>query len=70
MDIDKNLVRRVLAKHYRPMPDDNGPSRLTFIGHAKDSLWLMNYLFRREHLTPCCVSRLPNGGALFTASVH
>jgi hypothetical protein len=21
------------------MPDDNGPSWLTFIGHAKDSLW-------------------------------
>ena len=39
MDINKDLVRRVLAKHYRPMPDDNGPSWLTFIGHAKDSLW-------------------------------
>ena len=26
MDIDKDLVRRVLAKYYRPMPDDGGPS--------------------------------------------
>jgi len=42
MDIDKDLARRVLAKHYRPMPDDNGPSWLTFVGHAKDSLWLMS----------------------------
>ena len=29
MDIDKDLVRRILAKHYRPMPDDSGPSWLT-----------------------------------------
>ena len=38
IDIDKDLVRRVLAKHYRPEPGD-GPSWLTFIGHMKDSLW-------------------------------
>jgi hypothetical protein len=38
VDINKDLVRRGLAKHYRPAPDDNGPSWLTFIGHAKDSL--------------------------------
>ncbi len=29
--IDKDLVRRVLAKHYHPMPGDDGPSWLTFI---------------------------------------
>jgi len=40
VDIDKDVVRRVLAKHYRPGPGSgNGPSWLTFIGHLKDSLW-------------------------------
>jgi len=39
LGIDKDVVRRVLEKHYHPHPDDNGPSWLTFIGHAKDSLW-------------------------------
>jgi len=38
VNINKDLVRRVLAKHYRPAPDDSGPSWLTFIGHTKDSL--------------------------------
>jgi len=39
LDIDKDVVRRVLAKHYRPGDcGTNGPSWLTFIGHAKDSL--------------------------------
>ena len=49
MDIDKDLVRRVLAKHYRPMPDDGGPSWLTFLGHTKDSLWSID-LFRCESI--------------------
>ena len=38
VDIDKNLVRRVLVKHYRPRSGGN-PSWLSFIGHARDSLW-------------------------------
>jgi putative transposase len=39
VDIDKNVVRRVLAKHYRPGDSGtNGPSWLTFISHMKDSL--------------------------------
>ena len=45
VDIDKDQVRRVLAKHYRPMPDDGGPSWLTLLGHTKDSLWSID-LFR------------------------
>lgn len=49
VDINKDLVRRVLAKHYRTKPDDNGPSWLTFIGHAKDSLWSID-LFRCESI--------------------
>ena len=36
--IDKDVVRRVLATRYRPASNSNGPSRLTFLGHAKDSL--------------------------------
>ncbi|MGB5259552.1 MAG: integrase core domain-containing protein [Gammaproteobacteria bacterium] len=48
-NIDKDVVRRVLAAHYRPDPGDNGPSWLTFIGHAKDSLWSID-LFRCESI--------------------
>jgi hypothetical protein len=34
VDIDKDVVRRVLEKHYRPGSDSgHGPSWLTFIGH-------------------------------------
>ena len=40
VNIDKDVVRRVLEKYYRPGPDScDGPSWLTFIGHLKDSLW-------------------------------
>jgi len=50
VDIDKDVVRRVLEKHYRPGPDSgNGPSWLTFIGHLKDSLWSID-LFRCESI--------------------
>jgi len=39
VNIDKDVVRRVLEKYYRPGPDSgDGPSWLTFIGHLKDSL--------------------------------
>jgi putative transposase len=50
VDIDKDIVRRVLAKHYRP--DDSashGPSWLTFIAQTKDSLWSLD-LFRCESI--------------------
>ena len=50
VDIDKDLVRRVLAKHYHPIHDDDGrPSWLTFPGHTKDSLWNID-LFRCESI--------------------
>src|SRR6266516_2011812 len=39
IDINKDIVRRVLAKHYRPEAGTDGPSWLSFIGHVKDSLW-------------------------------
>lgn len=49
VEIDKDVVRRVLAKHYRSQPGSNGPSWLTFLGHSKDSLWSVD-LFRCESL--------------------
>ncbi len=49
IEVDKDLVRRVLARHYRPEPGSNGPSWLTFLGHSKDSLWSVD-LFRCESL--------------------
>jgi transposase InsO family protein len=49
VDIDKDVVRRVLAKCYRPEPGAGGPSWLTFLGHSKDSLWSVD-LFRCESL--------------------
>jgi transposase InsO family protein len=49
LDLDKDTVRRVLAVHYKPDPGNHGPSWLTTIGHAKDSLWSVD-LFRCESI--------------------
>lgn len=49
IEIDKDTVRRVLVSHFKPQPNDEGPSWLTFLGHAKDSLWSMD-LFRAESI--------------------
>ena len=49
VDIDKNVVQRVLSQHYRAPPRGTGPSWLSFIGHAKDSLWSVD-LFRCESI--------------------
>src|SRR5262249_24920797 len=48
--IDKDVVRRILACHYRPEPASRGPSWLTFLGHLKDSLWSLD-LYRCESAT-------------------
>ena len=50
MVIDKDVVRRVLVKHYRPGHGSGGPSWLTSIGHLRDSLWSVD-LFRCESIT-------------------
>jgi len=47
VDIDKDVVRRILATHFHPEPESGGPSWLSLIGHAKDSLWSLD-LFRCE----------------------
>ncbi len=49
VDINKDVVRRVLATHYRPGSGDGGPSWLSFLGHMKDSLWSVD-LFRCESI--------------------
>jgi transposase InsO family protein len=45
--MNKDVVRRILATKYRPTSDADGPSWLTVLGHAKDSLWSVD-LFRCE----------------------
>src|SRR4030095_5220812 len=50
IEIDKDVVRRILSIHYRPDSDSRGPSWLTFLGHTKDSLWSCD-LFRCESAT-------------------
>jgi putative transposase len=47
VDVDKDVVRRILGSHFRPEVGSAGPSWLSFIGHAKDSLWSLD-LFRCE----------------------
>jgi transposase InsO family protein len=45
VQIDKDVVRRVLATHYGPdHPGASGPSWLTFFAQAKDSLWSVDLL--------------------------
>ena len=50
LDLDKDTIRRILAVHYKPDPANRGPSWLTTLGHAKDSLWSVD-LFRLESIT-------------------
>jgi transposase InsO family protein len=49
VDVDRNIVYRVLSQHYRPVPGGTGPSWLSFIGHTRDSLWSVD-LFRCESI--------------------
>src|SRR5437764_5641122 len=50
LQIDKDVVRRILARHYGPGQHPDGPSWLTFLGHMKDSLWSID-LFSCESAT-------------------
>jgi putative transposase len=45
--INKDVVRRILSARSKPVPDSSGPSWLTFLRHAKDSLWSLD-LFQCE----------------------
>src|SRR3989475_9878799 len=42
IQIDKDVVRRIIANHHRPGRDSSGPSWLTFLGPMNDSLWSMD----------------------------
>ena len=44
VEIDKDVVRRVLSVHYRPDADSGGPSWLMFFGHTKDP-YLRNFFW-------------------------
>ena len=50
LELNKDTVRRVLAQHDRQNGDqDDGPSWLSVLAHAKDSLWSVD-LFRVESI--------------------
>ena len=49
LEINKGVVRRILIQHYRPGPGGDGPSWLSVIGQARDSLWSVD-LFRCESI--------------------
>jgi putative transposase len=49
LELNKDIVRRILATHFKQDPNSHGPSWLTTIGHAKDSLWSVD-LFRCESI--------------------
>ena len=49
IDINKDVVRRILIRYYRPAPGGNGPSWLAAIAPSKDRLWSVD-LFRAESI--------------------
>jgi hypothetical protein len=49
IEINKDMVRRILIQNYRPAPGSDGPSWLSVIGQARDSLWSVD-LFRCESI--------------------
>jgi len=49
IEIDKNVVRRILVIHYRSDSGGGGPSWLTFLGHMENSPWSVD-LFRCESI--------------------
>src|SRR5947208_1540533 len=69
ISINRDVVRRILAVRYQPRPDATGPSWLTVLDHAKDSLWRLD-LFRCESavLRVCGATRpIIRRGGLFRA---
>jgi putative transposase len=49
VELNKDMVRRILIQNYRPAPGGPGPSWLSVIGQARDSLWSAD-LFRCESI--------------------
>ena len=50
--IKKDVVRRILVRHYPPEPDGGGPSWPAAIRYAKDRLWSVD-LLRAESIRQC-----------------
>ena len=49
IQIDKDVVRRILGHHYRPGQPSGGPSWLTFLGHMKASgAWICSGASRQR----------------------
>ena len=72
VDIDKNVVHRVLAKRSRPAPGGTGPSWLSFVGHTTDSLWSVDLSVRPScsRATGCSWSWTSSRGAWVGFGVH
>ena len=49
INVSRFAVARILRKNVKKLPDNDGPSWLTFIGHVKDNLWSVD-LFRCESI--------------------
>ena len=49
LEVNKDVIRRILIQNYRPAPGGDGPSWLSVIGQARDSLWSVD-LFRCESI--------------------
>ena len=47
IELNKDVVRRILIHYHWPGPNGGGPSWLAVLGHAKDRLWSVD-LFRAE----------------------
>jgi uncharacterized membrane protein len=56
-NVDKDVVRRVLAKHYHPERYDGGSSWSTFFRHTAESLWSI-VLFQRKSFLPKILASL------------
>jgi transposase InsO family protein len=49
VEVGQDVVRRILAQHYKPTSEDDGPSWLTVLAQCKDSLWSVDF-FRTESI--------------------
>lgn len=43
IEVNKDVVRRVIEKHHPPRSGNDGPSWLTAIAHAKECLWSVDF---------------------------
>ena len=49
VELNKDVVRRILIRYYRPETDGDGPSWLAAMARSKDRLWSVD-LFRSESI--------------------